>query len=46
MEKMHSQGYTVRNYEVGPHQAAHVRTLLESCEQGYRLAQRPAHPPS
>ena len=29
MEGMHSQVYTVRNYELGPYQAAHVRTLLD-----------------
>lgn len=29
MEGMHSQVYTVRNYELGPHQAAHVRTLFD-----------------
>jgi len=28
MERIHSQLYTVRNYELGPYQAAHVRTLL------------------
>lgn len=28
MESIHSQTYTVRNYELGPHQAAHVRTLM------------------
>jgi acyl-ACP thioesterase len=29
MDGMHSQVYTVRNYELGPYQAAHVRTLLD-----------------
>ena len=29
MEGMHSQVYTVRNYELGPHQAAHVRTFFD-----------------
>ncbi|MDF1525052.1 MAG: thioesterase [bacterium] len=29
MEKIYSQVYTVRNYELGPYQAAHVRTLLD-----------------
>lgn len=29
MEGIHSQVYTVRNYELGPYQAAHVRTLLD-----------------
>ena len=29
MEGMHTQVYTVRNYELGPYQAAHVRTLLD-----------------
>ena len=33
MEKTHSQVYTVRNYEVGPHQAAHVRTLLDYLQE-------------
>lgn len=28
MKPIHSQIYTVRNYELGPHQAAHVRTLM------------------
>ena len=28
MEPIYSQTYTVRNYELGPHQAAHVRTLM------------------
>jgi acyl-ACP thioesterase len=28
MERMYSQLYTVRNYELGPYQAAHVRTLM------------------
>jgi len=28
LEPIHSQTYTVRNYELGPHQAAHVRTLM------------------
>jgi len=29
MEGIHTQVYTVRNYELGPYQAAHVRTLLD-----------------
>jgi len=29
VKKMYSQVYTVRNYELGPYQGAHVRTLLE-----------------
>ena len=29
MERIYSQVYTVRNYELGPYQAAHVRTLLD-----------------
>ena len=29
MEGIHSQVYTVRNYELGPYQGAHVRTLLD-----------------
>jgi len=33
MEGMHSQVYTVRNYELGPHQAAHVRTLLDYLQE-------------
>jgi acyl-ACP thioesterase len=28
MERIYSRHFTVRNYELGPHQAAHVRTLL------------------
>jgi acyl-ACP thioesterase len=28
MERIHSRHYTVRNYELGPYQAAHVHTLL------------------
>jgi medium-chain acyl-[acyl-carrier-protein] hydrolase len=28
MEPIYSQTFTVRNYELGPHQAAHVRTLM------------------
>jgi len=28
MKSIYSQTYTVRNYELGPHQAAHVRTLM------------------
>jgi acyl-ACP thioesterase len=33
MEELHSQTYTVRNYEVGPHQVAHVRTLLDYLQE-------------
>ncbi len=33
MERIHTQVYTVRNYEVGPHQAAHVRTLLDYLQE-------------
>lgn len=33
MEGMHTQVYTVRNYEVGPHQAVHVRTLLDYLQE-------------
>ena len=29
MERIYSQVYTVRNYELGPYQGAHVRTLLD-----------------
>ncbi|GBE14560.1 hypothetical protein BMS3Abin14_00604 [bacterium BMS3Abin14] len=29
MKRIHSKVYAFRDYEVGPHQAAHVRTLLE-----------------
>jgi medium-chain acyl-[acyl-carrier-protein] hydrolase len=29
MGRVHTQVYTVRNYELGPYQAAHVRTLLD-----------------
>jgi len=33
MEGMHSQVYTVRNYELGPYQAIHVRTLLDYLQE-------------
>ena len=33
MKGMHSQVYTVRNYELGPHQVAHVRTLLDYLQE-------------
>ena len=33
MEKIHTQAYTVRNYETGPHQVVHVRTLLDYLQE-------------
>lgn len=33
MKRIHSRDYTVRNYELGPHQAAHVRILLDYLQE-------------
>ena len=29
----HSRKYTVRNYELGPHRAIHVRTLMDYLQE-------------
>lgn len=33
MEKIHTEKYTVRNYQVGPHQAVHLRTILDYLQE-------------